>query len=108
MGRIWTQEQKDAIEASIKKRVEYGTLTYVSAEEAWEEYKKEYFKDAWKDIVGNLIHYNGGDAEECLECCINHFDCNGEYIETYRITPTTEEMSEFLEDCQNWDIASLG
>lgn len=41
-----TQEQKDAIEASIKKRVEFGTLTYVSAEEAWEEYKEEYFKEA--------------------------------------------------------------
>ena len=41
-----TQEQKDSIEASIKKRVEFGTLTYVSAEEAWEEYKNEYFKDA--------------------------------------------------------------
>ncbi len=41
-----TQEQKDEIEASIRKRVEFGTLTYVSAEEAWEEYKKEYFKDA--------------------------------------------------------------
>lgn len=41
-----TKEQKDSIEESIKKRVEFGTLVYVSAEEAWEEYKKEYFKDA--------------------------------------------------------------
>ena len=41
-----TQEQKDAIEESIKKRAEFGTLTYVSAEEAWEEYKELYFKDA--------------------------------------------------------------
>ena len=41
-----TQEQKDEIEASIRKRAEFGTLTYTSAEEAWEEYKSEYFKDA--------------------------------------------------------------
>ena len=90
----------------LQELVQYDsnyTFTYAPDTE-----DKEYFKDAWKDIVGNLIHYNGGDAEECLECCINHFDCNGEYIETYRIKPTTEEMSEFLEDCQNWDIASLG
>lgn len=69
---------------------------------------REYFEDAWKDIVGNLIHYNGGEPEECLECCINHFDSNGEYIETYRIKPTAEEMPEFLEDCHNWDIVMLG
>lgn len=40
-----TKEQKDAIEQSIRKRAEFGTIRYISPEEAWEEYKKEYFAD---------------------------------------------------------------
>lgn len=41
-----TDEQKDAIETAITKRVEFGSLTKVTAEEAWEDFKEDYFKDA--------------------------------------------------------------
>lgn len=40
-----TDEQKQSIEDSIKKRAEFGTIEYISPEEAWEEYKQVYFKD---------------------------------------------------------------
>lgn len=41
-----TDEQKEIIEAEITKRAEFGSLTKVTAEEAWEEFKDDYFKDA--------------------------------------------------------------
>ncbi len=40
-----TQEQKDAIADAMAKRVEYNGHEYISAEQAWEDYKNEYFAD---------------------------------------------------------------
>ncbi len=39
-----TQDQIDAIEAEIQKRPEVETYVFVSAEEAWESFKLEYFE----------------------------------------------------------------
>ena len=39
-----TQEQIDAIGQQIAERKEVSRYNYVTAEEAWEEYQKEYFK----------------------------------------------------------------
>ncbi|MDD6666809.1 MAG: permease-like cell division protein FtsX [Lachnospiraceae bacterium] len=39
-----TQDQIDAIGAKIKARPEVDKMVYVSADEAWAEYQKEYFK----------------------------------------------------------------
>ncbi len=38
-----TDEQLETIEASISKRAEVSEYVYVSAEEAWEEFKADYF-----------------------------------------------------------------
>lgn len=38
------QEQIDAIEENLKKRSEIAQYNYVTAEEAWDFFKKEYFK----------------------------------------------------------------
>ncbi|MBQ6815509.1 MAG: permease-like cell division protein FtsX [Lachnospiraceae bacterium] len=40
-----TDEQIEAIGENIKKRAEFGTIEYISPEQAWEEYKQEYFGD---------------------------------------------------------------
>lgn len=40
-----TQEEKDAIADAMSKRAEYHSHVYISAEQAWEDYKNEYFKD---------------------------------------------------------------
>lgn len=40
-----TDEQIDTIGDSIKKRAEFGSIVYISPEEAWENYKKEYFSE---------------------------------------------------------------
>lgn len=40
-----TDEQIQAICDAIKKRAEFGTIRYISPEEAWESYKEEYFAD---------------------------------------------------------------
>ncbi|MBQ9699718.1 MAG: permease-like cell division protein FtsX [Lachnospiraceae bacterium] len=40
-----TQEEKDAIADAMSKRAEYHSHEYISAEQAWEDYKNEYFKD---------------------------------------------------------------
>ena len=39
-----TQDRIDAIGEEIAKREEVLSFNYVSAEEAWEQYQKEYFK----------------------------------------------------------------
>ncbi len=39
------QETKDNIGAQLKKREEVGKVVFVSADEAWEQYKKQYFAD---------------------------------------------------------------
>ena len=40
-----TDEQIEAIGEAIQKRAEFGTIRYISPEEAWESYKEEYFSD---------------------------------------------------------------
>ena len=42
-GYFVTQDQIDAIGQEIAMRPEVSSFNYVSAEEAWEEYKLEYF-----------------------------------------------------------------
>lgn len=75
-----TQEQKDAIEASIKKRVEYGTLTYVSAEEAWEEYKKEYFKDA-PELAEGFKDDNPLANSDSFRVTLNDISMQAEFVD---------------------------
>lgn len=41
-----TDEQIADIGEKIKKRAEFGTIRYISPEEAWENYKQQYFADA--------------------------------------------------------------
>ena len=41
-----TDEQIEEIGEKIKKRAEFGTIKYISPEEAWENYKQQYFADA--------------------------------------------------------------
>ena len=41
-----TDEQIADIGEKIKKRAEFGTIRYISPEEAWENYKQQYFDDA--------------------------------------------------------------
>ena len=41
-----TDEQIKEIGEKIKKRAEFGTIRYISPEEAWENYKQQYFADA--------------------------------------------------------------
>ena len=40
-----TETQREEIGDKIEKRAEFGTLEYISAEQAWENYKNEYFAD---------------------------------------------------------------
>ena len=40
-----TDEQREGIGEQIQKRVEFGTIEYISAEQAWENYKEQYFAD---------------------------------------------------------------
>ena len=41
-----TDEQKEAIGEKIKKRAEIASVRYVSPEEAWENFQKQYFAEA--------------------------------------------------------------
>ena len=66
----------------------------------------EYFKIG-HDIVGDLIHFCGGEIDDCLKCHTNFFDSNEEYIDTYCIQPTEVEMKELNEDCAGWHIMNI-
>lgn len=65
-----------------------------------------YFKTGY-DIGGDLIHFCGGEIDDCLRCHINFFDSNEEYLNTYCIQPTEKEMIELLEDCHGWDLINI-
>lgn len=41
-----SQDEISALKDKIGKRIEVSKIVYISAEEAWENYKKDYFKDA--------------------------------------------------------------
>lgn len=62
----------------------------------------DYYKTTDTDIVGDLIHFCGGEIDDCLKCHINIFDSNEEYIDTYCIQPTETEMLELISDCNGW------
>ena len=40
-----TDDQREGIGEQIQKRAEFGTIEYISAEQAWENYKEQYFAD---------------------------------------------------------------
>ncbi len=75
-----TQEQKDGIEAAIKKRVEFGTLTYVSADEAWEEYKNEYFKDA-PELAEGFKNDNPLVNSDSFRVTLNDISMQDEFVD---------------------------
>lgn len=75
-----TQEQKDSIEASIKKRVEFETLVYVSAEEAWEEYKNEYFKDA-PELAEGFKNDNPLANSDSFRVTLNDISMQDEFVD---------------------------
>lgn len=65
-----------------------------------------YFKTGY-DIGGDLIHFCGGEIEECLMCYINFFNSNEEYLETYCIKPTETELIELYADCEGWHFVNI-
>ena len=98
-----TQEQKDAIEESIKKRAEFGTLTYVTAEEAWEEYKELYFKDA-PELAEGFKDDNPLANSDSFRVTLNDISMQDEFVdfvedlEGVRKVNYSDTTAETLED----------
>lgn len=65
------------------------------------------YKPTNTDIVGDLIHFCGGEIDYCLKCHINFFDSNELYLNTYCIQPTETEMTELQEDCDGWHLINM-
>lgn len=60
-----TDTRIEEIGRLISSRAEVSEVTYVSAEEAWDDYKKVYFRDRWEEFsagyptnpLANYMHY---------------------------------------------------
>lgn len=76
-----------------------GYSNYTFSLEIDKEDKNYFFIE---DVVGDLIHWSCGEYEECLKTYINHFDNDGNYIDSYNILPTPEEAEELRMCCKNW------
>lgn len=61
---------------------------------------KQYFQI--DDIISDIVHWNCGNYEYCLTTFINHFDKEGNYIDTYMITPEGKEIDDLKLYCNNW------
>lgn len=57
----------------------------------------------WDEVVEDLVHWCCGQLDNCLTCYIHHFNMNDEYIDSYTIVPTEDEMNELRKMCNNWD-----
>lgn len=65
-----SQEQIDEIGGAIKKRAEVEEINYITAEEAWENYKKEVFKDA-EELVETFAEDNPLEGADSYEVYLN-------------------------------------
>ena len=63
---------------------------------------RDYDDNMWNDMVSNLIDYCGGDADRVVKCCVNHFDNDDNYLITYALELTEDEVEELKSDCEEW------
>lgn len=67
----------------------------------------DYDDNMWNDLVCNLIDYCGGDADRVAKTLVNHFDAEGNYLETYALELTPEEREELMADCEQWRMEEM-
>ena len=58
------------------------------------EHYKTYGDTDGSYIYGDIINYCNGEVADCLQCYINFFDENDNYLESYRLRPTVEELAD--------------
>ena len=75
-----TTEQIQALGAQISERPEVDHLVYVSAEEAWEQYKKEYLKGA-EELAEGARALEAAAREGRTDYIMEH---HGEVMNSYR------------------------
>lgn len=79
---------------------------YTFTKEADSE-SRDYDENLWSDLVSNIIDYCGGEVNKILKCHINHFDADGNYLVTYLLKPTDEELAELESDCEDWRMEEM-
>lgn len=66
-----SQEQIDSIGEAIKVRPEVSNIVFVSAEEAWENFKEEMFKDSEEDLTSTFGSENPLEGSASYEIYLN-------------------------------------
>lgn len=66
-----SQEQIDDIGEIIKIRPEVSNIVFVSAQEAWEKFKKEMFEDSAEDLAGTFGSENPLEGSASYEIYLN-------------------------------------
>lgn len=66
-----SQEQIDDIGEIIKIRPEVSNIVFVSAQEAWEKFKKEMFEDSEEDLAGTFGSENPLEGSASYEIYLN-------------------------------------
>ena len=78
-----SQERKDQIGKEIKKNKDVDSVTYISAEEAWEQYKEEVFKGN-EDLLEGFEGDNPLSESDSYEVTLNEVADHEEVAETLK------------------------
>ena len=111
--RLWLERIVGAMageaKQSVVKRVSMRELVasvpcssnYTFTAEADSE-SRDYDDNLWNDLVSNLIDYCGGDADRVAKTFVNHFDSEHNYLVSYALDLTEDELEELKSDCEEW------
>ena len=113
--RLWLERIVGAMAGEAKqtavKRVSMRELVasvpcssnYTFTAEADSE-SRDYDDNLWNDMISNLIDYCGGDADRVAKTFVNHFDSEHNYLVTYALDLTDDELEELKSDCEEWRL----
>lgn len=68
---------------------------------------RDYDDNMWSDLVSNIIDYCGGNADRVLHTCINHFDSEDNYLVTYTLKLSDDELDALKSDCDDWRMEEI-
>jgi GAF domain-containing protein len=76
-----------------------GNYTFTSSPDSLSH---DYDDNMWGDIVSNLIEHCQGRAELVTKSYINHFDAKDNYIATYILELTGDDLEQIEDECNDW------
>ena len=62
---------------------------------------KNYY-NVGDDIIDDIVYFNCGRIDWCLDVVINLFNSADEYVDSYLLHPNSDEITRLKEQCNYW------